>query len=217
MVQAQNVVAQSEWSVLSNEVKRIGIRLTSSLHIFFTEQGAVFHRLLVKERRLGPMRIGRRVVKIVFWGMLLSLSIAGGALWFAYSYMTDSETAARLIREHAIKYFPGSLLEPGRVRIRPLIGEVVLHQLQLLQRIDGTPFEVLRIPWLNIRINTRKLAKGELEAKEIVVSLPTLRLKPPPRRDMELERLARRPMARPVDQHTADSHSERDARADSRR
>ena len=123
------------------------------------------------------MRIGRRIVKIVFWGVLLSLSISGGALWFAYWYMTDSDTAARLIREHAVKYFPGSTLEPGRVRIRPLLGEVVLNQLQLLQRIDGMPFEVLRIPWLNIRINTRKLAKGELEAKEVVVSHPILRLR----------------------------------------
>ena len=123
------------------------------------------------------MRIGRRIVKILFWGVLLSLSISGGALWFAYWYMTDSDTVARLIREHAVKYFPGSTLEPGRVRIRPLLGEIVLNQLQLLQRIDGTPFEVLRIPWLNIRINTRKLAKGELEAKEVVVSHPILRLR----------------------------------------
>jgi hypothetical protein len=123
------------------------------------------------------MRIGRRIVKILFWGLLLSFSIAGGALWFAYWYMTDSETAARLIREHAVKFFPGSSLEPGRVRIRPILGEIVLNQLQLLQRIDGTPFEVLRIPWLNIRINTRKLAKGELEAKEVVVSHPILRLR----------------------------------------
>ena len=91
--------------------------------------------------------------------------------------MTDSDTAAQLIREHAVKYFPGSTLEPGRVRIRPLLGEVVFNQLQLIQRIDGAPFEVLRIPWLNIRINTRKLAKGQLEAREVVVSKPTLRLR----------------------------------------
>ena len=41
------------------------------------------------------MRIGRRIVKALFWGLTLSLSIAGGALWFAYWYMTDSDTAAR--------------------------------------------------------------------------------------------------------------------------
>ena len=39
------------------------------------------------------------------------------------------------------------------------------------------PFEVLQIPWLNIRINTQKLAKGRLEAREVVVSQPTLRLR----------------------------------------
>ena len=60
------------------------------------------------------MKTGRRVVKTLLWVLTLCLSICGGALWFAYWYITDSETAARLIREHSVKYFPGSTLEPGR-------------------------------------------------------------------------------------------------------
>jgi len=123
------------------------------------------------------MRIGRRVLKVLFWGSTLCMSILAGGLWFAYWYMTDSETAAHLIREQAVRYFPRSTLEPGRVRIRPFVGEVVLRDLQLIQRIDNAPFEVLRIPWLNVRINTGKLAKGQFEAREVVVSQPTLRLR----------------------------------------
>ena len=107
------------------------------------------------------MRIGRRVVKALIWGFVLCLSILGGGLWFAYWYMTDGETIAQLIREHAVRYFPGSTLDPGGVQISLFGGKVVFHQLRLIQRIDGAPFEVLRIPWLNIRINTRKLAKGQ--------------------------------------------------------
>ena len=53
------------------------------------------------------MRIGRRVVKALIWGLVLCLSILGGGLWFAYWYMTDGETVAQLIREHAVRYFPG--------------------------------------------------------------------------------------------------------------
>ena len=123
------------------------------------------------------MRIGRRLVKALVWGLLLCLSILGGGLWFAYWYMTDGETVAQLIREHAVPYFPHATLDPGRVRTSLYGGEVVFRQLRMIQKIEGAPFEVLRIPWLNIKINTRKLAKGHLEAREVVVGTPTLRLR----------------------------------------
>ena len=45
-----------------------------------------------------------------------------------------------------------------------------------IQQIDGVPFETLHIPWLNIRINTRKLLRGELDVREVDVVQPTLRL-----------------------------------------
>ena len=123
------------------------------------------------------MRIGRRLMKALVWGLLLCLSILGGGLWFAYWYMTDGETVAQLIREHAVRYFPHSTLDPGRVRISLYGGELVFRQLRMIQKIEGAPFEVLRIPWLNIKINSRKLAKGHLEAREVVVGTPTLRLR----------------------------------------
>ena len=123
------------------------------------------------------MRIGRRVVKALVWGLVLSLSILGGGLWFAFWYMTDGETVAQIIREGAVPYFPGSTLDPGRVHISMYGGKVEFHQVSLTQRIDGAPFQVLHIPWLNIRINTQKLAQGRLEAREVVVSHPTLRLR----------------------------------------
>ena len=124
------------------------------------------------------MRIGRRVVKTLIWGLVLCLSILGGGLWFAYWYMTDGDTIARLIREHAVRYFPRSTLDPGGVHISLYGGKVVFRQLRLIQRIDGVPFEVLRIPWLNIRINTKRLAEGQSDwAREVEVSQPTLRLR----------------------------------------
>ena len=74
-------------------------------------------------------------------------------------------------------FFPGSILDPGRVRVSLYGGELVFRQLKMIQRIENAPFEVLRIPWLSIRINTKKLAKGRVEAHEVVVSQPTLRLR----------------------------------------
>ena len=108
------------------------------------------------------MRIGRRMVKALSWGFVLCLSILAGGLWFAYWYMTDSDTVAQMIRERAVRYFPGSTLDPGQVHISLFGGKAEFRQLRLVQRIDGAPFEVLRIPWLNIRINTRKLAEGPI-------------------------------------------------------
>jgi AsmA-like C-terminal region len=123
------------------------------------------------------MRIGRRLVKALKWGLVVSFSIVGGGLVYAYWYMTDGERAAQVIRECAAAYFPGSTLDPGRVRVSLYGGELVFRQLKLIQRIENAPFEVLRIPWLSVRINTKKLAKGRLEAREVVVSQPTLRLR----------------------------------------
>ena len=122
------------------------------------------------------MRMGRRVARFLFWGSVLCFSTLAGGLWFAYWYITDGETTARIIREHAVRYFPKAILEPGRVRPRLFAGELVLHDLKLKQAIDGALFETLRIAYLQIRLNPRKLAEGQLEPRTIVVGTPTLRL-----------------------------------------
>ena len=122
------------------------------------------------------MRTGRRVARFLFWGLVLCISSLAGGLWFAYSYLTDSETIARIIREHAVRYFPKAILEPGRVRPQLTAGELALHDLKLKQSIDGTLFETLRIAFLQIKVNPRKLVEGQFEPRKIVVGQPTLRL-----------------------------------------
>jgi hypothetical protein len=123
------------------------------------------------------MRIGRRVGKVVFWGLVLCLSILAGGLWFAYTYVTDSETAARLVKHYALRYLPRADVEPGRVRIGLFRGELTLYQLNVWQKIDAAPFVALRIPWLHIGINPRKLIRGQLDLREVVVVQPALRLR----------------------------------------
>ncbi len=122
------------------------------------------------------MRIGRRVAKVLIYSFGLCLAILGGGLWCAYSYVTDSETAARLIKQYAARYLPRSDIDPGRVRLRPLIGELTLNNLQIYQRIEDRPFQALRIPWLRIGINPKKMLKGQLDFRQISVVQPTLRL-----------------------------------------
>ena len=120
------------------------------------------------------MRIGRRVAKGLLWTLVLCLSILGGGLWFAYTYVTDSETAARLIKNYLSRYLPRSNIDPGRVRLRPFAGELTLNNVQVFQR--DTSFPTVRVPWLKIVINPRKLLRGQLELRQVSVVQPSLRL-----------------------------------------
>jgi hypothetical protein len=123
------------------------------------------------------MRLGRRVARFLFWGLVLCLSSLAGGLWFAYWYITDSETISRIIREHAVRYLPNSRLDPGRVRPDIRAGELVLHDLRLRQPIEGSMFETLRIAFLSLQVNPRKLAEWKFEPSKIIIGQPTLRLR----------------------------------------
>ncbi len=123
------------------------------------------------------MRLGRRVARFLFWGLVLCFSSLAGGLWFAYWYITDSKTIARVLREHSVRYLPNTILEPGRIHPDFLRGELALHELKLKQPIDGALFETLRIPFLQLQVNPRKLAHGRFASGKIIVGQPTLRLK----------------------------------------
>ena len=125
----------------------------------------------------GRMRIGRRVARVLIWGVVLCLSSLAGGIWFLYWHITDSETISKLIREQGVRYFPKAILDPGRVRPRIFAGELVFHDFRLRQAIDGNLFETLRIPFLQLRVNARKLTEGVFEPREIIVGQPTLRLR----------------------------------------
>ncbi len=123
------------------------------------------------------MKLGRRVARFLFWGLVLCFSSLAGGLWFAYWYFTDSNTISRIIREHAVRYLPRASLDPGRVRPNLRAGELALHDVKLQQAIDGAMFETLRIPYLSLQVNLRKLAEGEFAPSKIVIGTPTLRLR----------------------------------------
>lgn len=122
------------------------------------------------------MRIRVRARKVIVWGALLVASILAGGLGFAYTYITDSDTLAALIRKEVPKYLPGSSVRVGRVMLRPLVGDVQLKQVMLRQRLGGDEFQTLHIPWLQIRHDFRALLHGRLEPREVIVSYPRLRI-----------------------------------------
>jgi AsmA-like C-terminal region len=122
------------------------------------------------------MQIGRRVAKVLFWCLVFCLSVLGGGLWFAYTYVTDSTNAARSIRQYALRYLPTSEVDLGHVHVARLFGEVTLRNVRVCQPIRSLKFQALHIPWLNVLINTRKLLHGELDVREVDVLQPTLRL-----------------------------------------
>ncbi|HKI19977.1 MAG TPA: hypothetical protein VKA15_18960, partial [Isosphaeraceae bacterium] len=123
------------------------------------------------------MRVGKRLAKFLFRLLVLCVAILAGGLCYMYSYVTDSATAARMIREYSVRYLLNSELIPGHVKTRPFAGELVLREVLLRQKIDGLPFLALRIPYLAMQFNARKMAQGEIDLREVQVSHPTLRLR----------------------------------------
>ena len=123
------------------------------------------------------MRLGRRVAKFCFLGLVLCLLLVSVGLWSAYVYITDSDTIARIIKEHAVRYLPRAILDPGRVPPNILAGELVLHDLKLRQAVDGGMFETLGIAFLHLQVSPRKLVEGKFKPSRINVGYPTLRLR----------------------------------------
>ena len=117
-----------------------------------------------------------RVRKVLVWGFLFVASTLAGAIAFAYSYITDSETLASLIREESPRYFPSSRVEVLRVQLRPFVGEVDVKHATIYQTIDGAQVPTLRIPWLQVRSDFRSVLRGKLAMREVAVAQPRLRL-----------------------------------------
>ena len=152
------------------------------------------------------MRLGKRVAKVLAWGLVLILLISAGVAWFAYALVTDSDTAARLIRAQAGRFLPRSTIEMGRVNIGILKGEVTVSQIHVRQRIDGQSFLAARVPWLSVKLDPRQAIHGRFEPREVVISQPTLQPLPESRRDMELAGPDRGSLAGPGDQEPAADH-----------
>ncbi len=122
------------------------------------------------------MRLGRRLAKILLWGLVVIALITAGAAWFAYALITDSDAAARIIKTQATRFLPRAIVEMGRVNIGILKGEVTVSHFQVLQRINGASFLTARIPWMSVKLDPRQVIHGRFTPREVTVSQPTLRL-----------------------------------------
>jgi hypothetical protein len=117
-----------------------------------------------------------RFRKLIVWSILFTFAVLAGALGFAYFYITDSSTLVELINARVPHFFPGSRFQVERVLLRPMLGQVDIRQATLWQTVDGRPFNVGRIPWLQVRCDLRSLWQGKLDPREVIVAQPTLRV-----------------------------------------
>jgi hypothetical protein len=122
------------------------------------------------------MQRRRRVAKVVLWGLVVIVLTSAGVAWFAYALVTDSETAARLIKAHSARFLPRSIVEMGKVNVGLLRGEVTISQIHVRQRIDGLPFLAARVPWMSVRLDARQVLHGRVEPREVAIFHPTLRI-----------------------------------------
>ena len=119
----------------------------------------------------------RRVRKVVGWGLMLLGAVVIGGGWFAYSYVTDSETLRAAIRDGAPRFLPGCQVEVQRVQVRPFAGKVVLNVISLRKWEHDDPLPVGSSPWVQVSYDPWAMLDGRFEVKEIVVAQPRLQLR----------------------------------------
>jgi hypothetical protein len=118
----------------------------------------------------------RRAAKFLFWSATFGLILAAGAAWFAYSFVTDGDTVARMLQAQLRVFFPRAHFEFGRVDLRPLRGRATLKNVVATQMVDGRPFPSISILWLDLHFDPWKLLNGKREISDVVISRPTIRL-----------------------------------------
>jgi hypothetical protein len=123
------------------------------------------------------MRVRIRVRTLYFTLLLLCGAAIAAALGYAYSYVTDSNKLAALIRQESPRFFPGSVLTVAHVQPHLLGGEVTLAQVVLRQNVDGKSFPTVQVPWLNIKSDVQEITHGKVQLREVRVAQPTLRLR----------------------------------------
>ena len=102
------------------------------------------------------MRLLKRVAKIMAWGWSCARSSSAVVGYFAYALVTDSETAARLIKAQVATVLASvrlSTWDGSTSGCWP--GEVTVSHIPVRQRIDGQSFVTATIPWLSVRIDAR--------------------------------------------------------------
>jgi hypothetical protein len=123
------------------------------------------------------MAARRRIRKILAWGTTLCFCIVVGGGIFAYTYVTDNENLRTIIRDGAPKFLPTSQLEVSRVRVRPVAGEIILHNLAIRQSEGGIPKFVGMSPYVRVSYDPWASLDGRFDLKEVAVSQPKLRLR----------------------------------------
>ncbi len=118
----------------------------------------------------------RRAAKFLFWIATLGLVLSVAAVWFAYAFVTDGGTVARMLQAELRRFFPHAEFEFGRAEFRPLRGRVTLKNVTAVQTVEGAPFPSVSILWLELHFDPWKLLEGKREVGDVIISRPTLRL-----------------------------------------
>ena len=124
------------------------------------------------------MRVGRRLAKILVWLLVLGVAILSGGLCFMYSYMTDSATAARVIREYAVKYLRNSELIPGHVQDQTICRRIgASRDPPAAEDRRSAVSQRCAFPGCRCSSVPARWPRAKIDLREVQVSHPTLRLK----------------------------------------
>ncbi|RUL88673.1 AsmA-like C-terminal region-containing protein [Tautonia sociabilis] len=126
--------------------------------------------------RLVGGRFGRDTRKMVAWAVVLPVSVLVGGGWYAVGHATDGSELARLVEREAVRLLPGSVVQVGRVTLRPIGGSAALEQVRIYQRIEGLSGPTVEVGYVRLQFDVAALLRKQFRPKEVVVAQPTLRL-----------------------------------------
>ena len=119
----------------------------------------------------------RRLRKIMGWGTVLVVAVIVGGGWFAFTYVTDSDTLRAAIQAGSPKFLPGCRVDVQKVQIHPFAGRVVLHY-PTISQVEGGRRQFVGIsPWVQLSFDPWAMLDGRFDLREVVVAQPKLRVR----------------------------------------
>jgi hypothetical protein len=111
--------------------------------------------------------------RLIAFGFVAGVFVAGFAAWFAYCRWTDPVIVRGVVLDHAKRVWPTAQFELERVDIRPLGGARLVN---LAVRTTNSNEPLIRIPSARIFPDRNRLLEGELQLHKLVLDNPEFRV-----------------------------------------
>ena len=118
-----------------------------------------------------------RFRRAVLWALALLMAVVVGGAIAAYHYVTEGESLVALIRQEAPRFLPRCQVDLISARIRPVVGQVLLHSFTVGDADPAGLKAMAYFPFIQVDYNPWAMFHGRFEPSRVVFPRPTIRLK----------------------------------------